>query len=1246
MKPQVERSAWLWFAAWLTGLLLAALMAGWLHHDNVAQQQVRFDEVSQQLHVEIQSRMKRYAYGLRGARGLIIGAGAENVTRERFKQYSTSRDLELEFPGAKGFGFIRRVPASEEAEFLLHAQQDGFPDFQIRKIEPHTSDMYVIQYVEPQDTNLPAIGLDIASETHRRQAAELSRDLNEPVLTGPITLVQSEGRVLQSVLLLLPIYHPNAPTNTVEQRRQAVLGWAYAPLELQEVLKGLAEPNGPISLTLTDAAAPAGKDVLHGSKVLLTQATVKHTKRMSLTIFGREWGLQVNADQTFVQQLNQRNPIALFLILAVGSSSVLLSWALLRQGTRQRRQISVQQERMAAIVASSSDAVIGKTLEGVVTDWNAAAEHIFGYPAREAIGRKLSDLIIPMDFLNQEWDILSRVSAGESITGFDTVRHRKDGSLLNVTVSVSPIRDADGQVIGIAKLVRDITERKAAEAQILHLNQTLAMQVQERGVQLEMATAREQILINNAQSAVIVTDASGTVRLFNPAAENLLGYRSDEVIGSAVMSQFHDPQEVRSRVKALSKRLGRALEPGEIFRPEFRSVAGDNNEWIYVRSDGTKVPVLLRVGELRDERGELGGFIGISSDLTERKQLEQELQMATQLAMRTLQAEAANEAKSLFLANMSHEIRTPLNALIGLTYLLERTDLTASQKDFVQKMKLAGKGLLAVINDVLDLSRIEAGEMTLDSQPVCVPALMQDMVDLMQAPAHHKGLALRLDMPAQMPRAVMGDAVRLQQMLMNLLGNAIKFTSQGEVRLEVRLTETETENVKLDIVVRDTGIGIPDELQPLLFKPFSQVDASSTRRSGGTGLGLYIVRCLAELMEGHVALISSQPGQGSAFGITLKLLRADDGICTSLSPREESPQPNGTLRLAGLRILLVDDSAINRQVGQQVLELDGARVTLAANGLQALQSLRKDPSFDLVLMDLQMPEMDGFTAVRHIRQELGLSELPVIALTAGALQSERDTALVSGMNDYMAKPIDPDRVVQTILLYTKAVTREVQNQVSDAICTTEPLHWPNLPGIQVHAVKSRLGGNAIFFKKLLDGFAVEYTTTSALQEVWGVPNDMSEVISLRKRLHRLQGSAATLGMMDLAATALAVQHAVPMEKPTGQDTLQPLLSELVVQLSDMLQAISSIGPVSQSIDNTTPVTYQPTTAPDLKFLLALLRDKQFSALDEFERMRETLKATVALEAMLNLEQAMQRLDFEAAALILSAIDLAPEQWSS
>ncbi|MFM1908667.1 MAG: hypothetical protein RLZZ591_2344 [Pseudomonadota bacterium] len=1228
----------LWSLAWLSGLAFALLMAVWQHRDNLAEQEVRFEAATGQLVDEIKTRMGRYAYGLRGARGLVIGAGGDSVTRERFHQYSVSRDIELEFPGARGFGFIRRVPVEQEATFVAAARRDGFPNFKIRQIEPHGGDRYVIQYIEPQAFNLPAVGLDVASEPQRRQAAELSRDIGGPVLTGPITLVQSEGRVLQSVLLMLPIYQPSLPVGTMDERRRAILGWAYAPLELDEVLKGLGQPDGPIALTLTDTASGRGEDALHSTLVKTGPHVTGLSRHLILPIYGRQWALELRAQPAFVRQLNQRNPLALFLMLGGGVSALMLLSVLRRQGTRQRRLIQVQQARMAAIVASSSDAVIGKTLEGVVTDWNAAAEQIFGYTAEEAMGRPLQELIIPDDLQDEEKKILAKVAAGESLTGFDTVRKRKDGTVLYATVSVSPIRDADGHVVGIAKLLSDITERKAAEAQIQQLNQTLANQLLERGEQLEMASAREQFLINNALSAVIVTDAAGVVRLFNPAAEKLLGYRASEVIGSAVMAQFHDAHEVRSRVKALSQRLGRPLAPGEIFRPDVRSVVGDNNEWQYVRRDGTRIAVLLTVGEVRNEKGELDGFIGISSDLTERKRLEQELQQANQLAARTLQAEAANEAKSLFLANMSHEIRTPLNALISLTYLLERTDLKERQRDFVRKMTLAGQGLLAVINDVLDLSRIEAGEMTLDPQPVCLQTLLQNMLDLMQAPASSKGLDLKLLVQPDLPRAVITDAVRLRQILTNLLGNAIKFTERGQVSLEVEMGSSEGDQVMLNFRVRDTGMGIPEALQPLLFKPFSQLDASSTRRSGGTGLGLYIVRRLVDLMGGQAGLESSQPDHGSVFWFSLTLLRADDDVCDVL---EDPVHMDAPARLAGLRILLVDDSAINRQVGQQVLALDGADVVLAGNGAQALQCLRADLAFDLVLMDVQMPELDGFAATRLIRQEPGLQDIPIIALTAGALQSERANALLCGMNDYMAKPIDPDRVVQTILRHVRPQAHPQVRSLAPLASPLEPLPWPVVSGIQGAGVRERLGGDVPLFMRLLKGFAAEYSAPQGLDVAWVWPDSSTQVEAYAKRLHRLHGSAAMLGMVDLAQTAERVQRMLTAagDAPTAMAQAQSLVAQLSLVLAGIAQVLQQVTGLAQG--SAAPVSATEQVLPDLSGLLQALRARDLGALDDYERLSDVLRGALSLEDMARLDRAMTALDFEAAEQVLAALGPSP-----
>ena len=406
-------------------------------------------------------------------------------------------------------------------------------------------------------------------------------------------------------------------------------------------------------------------------------------------------------------------------------------------------------------------------------------------------------------------------------------------------------------------------------------------------------------------------------------------------------------------------------------------------------------------------------LLGFSIDVSEQRAARDAMQRAVE------SAEAASRAKSEFLANMSHEIRTPMNGILGMTELVLDSPLAPGQRDDIALVKASADALLTIIDDILDFSKIEAGKLDIEDVPFDLPALAQDTVRAIALRAQQKGLELVCELPSDLPRTVKGDPGRLRQVLLNLLGNAIKFTEHGKVTLALRAGRELGERRQIEFAVSDTGIGIPHDKQRLIFDAFSQVDGSTTREYGGTGLGLTICRRLVILMQGQM-VVASEPGKGSTFSFTVPLLQAGAQPAVRLVPARSteaagtplaSASPAADTGQGGMRILLAEDNPVNQRLALRLLEKMGHRVTLVDNGLDALE-LGQDGKFDLVLMDVQMPGLDGLSATRRIRQhevEHG-GHVPIVAMTARAMQGDRKRCIDAGMDDYLSKPIDSERL--------------------------------------------------------------------------------------------------------------------------------------------------------------------------------------------------------------------------------------------
>ncbi len=988
--------------------------------------------------------------------------------------------------------------------------------------------------------------------------------------------------------------------------------------------------------------------------------------------------------------------------------------------------------RYRGLLEAAPDAMVVVNQGGEIVLLNVQAEKQFGYRRDELLGQKVKNIIpegfaerlIADDLRPAEDALAQQIGTGIELTG-----RRKDGSDFPIEIMLSPLESAEGILVTAA--IRDISVRRAAD---LHLAQ---MEGRYRG------------LLEAAPDAMVVVNQGGEIVLLNVQAEKQFGYRRDELLGQKVKNIIPEgfaerliADGLRSAEDALAQQIGTGIE-----------LTGR-------RKDGSDFPIEIMLSPLESAEGIL--VTAAIRDITARKL-----------------ADAASQSKSNFLANMSHEIRTPMNAVIGLSHLALKTATDPKQRDYLAKIKSSGTALLSIINDILDVSKIEAGKLELEHVPFSLDTVLEYVATVTSVRAAEKRLTLQFVVAPDVATALIGDPLRLGQVLLNLVNNAIKFTEHGGVTVSISTVARTTETVTLRIAVRDTGIGITDEQRSRLFESFTQADSSTTRRFGGTGLGLAISRTLTELMGGTI-VIESVFGKGSTFACTvtvglqsaeaervpaslkplndLRVLVVDDDQTTreilnhtlvgwsmqvTLAPSGEEalaavrgatlagtpfdlvlmdwlmpgmdgieaaqlifrdanqtdvpvifmvtdhgrdeiiaaaesagivaflikPVDRALLRdriesvfgrptaqhadpralpadiVAGSHVLLAEDNEINQQIAVEILADVGVSVEIAENGAVALAKVLEDPDrFDAVLMDVQMPVMDGVTATEKIREHISADRLPIIAMTAHAMEQQRRRCLDAGMNDHVTKPVDPAVLIAALGRWIKprnpapisiAAVPEPAPAAPDAAVGTI-----DVPALDVASALHRISGNRKLYCRLLESFVDKYADTGSELRRLVANGETRQAMALS---HTVAGVGGQLGAMALWRSAQAVELALYDERsdalPGLLDILDPTLAEAVAAAGAFIDLAAGDPALAAGIAAAAADQRLPgNLAGSLAELRALVAANNLKARRVFAELCGCLGNDLAQPHAVQLRAQLDRLDFRAAGETLATLE--------
>ncbi|MEO9654794.1 response regulator [Marinomonas sp.] len=1300
--------------------------------------------------------IKQYDYGLRGLLAAIDAVGYDNFDYNKQLKYFNSRDYTTEFPGSRGFGFIRKVDLKDLSEFLTYATKDKGSPFTLKQLEQPKDPLFIIQYIEPEANNKEAVGLDIGSEQTRRYAALMSAASRTTQLTGPITLVQANELTSHGFLLLHPVFSKNK-----SYAENTLVGWVYTPLLINEILDSVIAEKADFSINIDDSSTSQPVHFYNSTHDELTQYT-DYKVTNTVEVFGRLWSITITPTDNFINAQSLENPNYIFWQMVILTSLITILTFFLSHFFNQRLIEMRQKLAFSAVVNNASDSIVGVDRNFAITHWNSAADHLFNFTHNHALGKPLTNWLSSNVSSEKLINTFKNVAKGEVIRRLD-FRYKSDafGEERFLSMSISPIIEK-GVFSGATVSLNDLTELNDLQQKLIEANVQLEKRVGESTEELQKQLFFKSSIINSTYSAIIACDKDGNISLFNKVASSLLGYTQNEVIEqknvldiintNSIVADFNEKlpadfftllmkesntethisidcslkrksgsdskvnlviapimanNEIEGYVfiandltekQSLQKHLDlvdAAVDnsqdillwlntDGTIFNSNpFASVAlglkpydlqsidladiistGITDSWTKIRqrimnegritfeanfhkSNNSLIPVLISACTISIEDTT---FIYLAAkNISERLENEKRIEDAL------IKADSANMAKTEFIANMSHDLRTPLNAVNGYIQLMELSRVDEIQRKYIHDAKISVNEITQIVDDILDVTYVEKNALTLENIDFELDDVLNEVGSQLYANVNTKPVEIHLNVDKNVPFSFNGDRNKLKRILLNLGGNAVKFTSTGEIVISISAQSNSKNNTtQLYISVKDTGIGIPPAKLNHVFETFAQANQNASKHYGGIGIGLTICNQYIKLMHGELH-VESEVGVGSCFSfdITLqsaknahtininehfqhaiKVLLVDDNQ-TSLeilsntvqqlgwdittannaddalrifesslqsektfdlalldwkmpnkdgweladsirksAPKDKTPLlimvtahsqnmmsqqyerfPNllngfltkpvtrsqmvdafveaiaaanqqtitassfgSTKPLADKRVLVVEDNPTNQYVAKALLSSQGANVTMANNGPQALDELENSLlAFDIVLMDIRMPDMDGYEVTRRIRSNNKFKQLPIIAMTANVITSEKEKCIDAGMNGHISKPFDLEGLVYQILMATqpKAITKthpETPNKLYNI--NSETLEFCQDHDIDVVGAMERFNFSTDIYLRSLNLFISDITEYQSQ-----LKSHNSTKSQLKLIFHTLKSTAGSVGFTQLSEAA-------------------------------------------------------------------------------------------------------------------------------